>query len=173
MKKRSRSFMMGAYLFSTLGAPVFMLLGGIAFFACLGYFAMHWGLDMNTNVLFYLNGSVSLFFVGCALIVYRGTVLTDIAQEIQRSGAPGAATILSVAYNGHVEAEKNKQWYELKLAVQPDEASLQPFSVDIEQLFNATAKPLLKEGNVLPVKFFPNHRIFTLVIADTAYARLK
>jgi len=173
MKKRGRSFMVGAYLFSTLGAPIFMLLGGIAFLACLGYLVTHWGLGMNPVVMFYLNGAISVFCVGCALIVYRGTVLTDIAQEIERSGASGAATVLSVAYNGYVEAEKNKQWYELKLAVQPDEASLQPFNVDIEQLFSVTAEPMLKEGNVLPVKFFPDNRTFALVVADNAFARLK
>ncbi|GAB1578030.1 hypothetical protein [Bordetella petrii] len=161
------------YLFMTLGAPVLMLLGLIAFIACLACLFMGLWDERVVRAMLYINGAITIFMAGCALVVYRGAVLTDIARELDEHGSRGTATILESAYSGSLEAEHHKQWYELKLAVQPEDASSAPFTVDIEQMFNVAIVPLLAVGSVVPVKFSPDSEIFALVALEQAYVRLK
>lgn len=164
---------MRAYLFTTLGAPIFMLLGTAAFIGCLVCLAMGiWDEDVIRAML-YINGAITVFMVGCGLIVYRSAVLTDIAQELHDNGAQGTATILEAEYNGRLEVERHKQWYELKLAVRPDDVSVPPFTVDIEQMFHQEAVPVLTVGSNVPVRFSPDSEIFALVMIERSYARLK
>lgn len=164
---------MRVYLFTTLAAPVFMLLGAVALIACVVYLLMGKGDDLVIQVMLFINGSLMVFGVGCALVVYRSAVLTDIARELHANGDRGMATIMQADYSGAVEAEHHKQWYELKLAVQPDDVAAAPFTVDIEQLFNVEAKPWLKAGSVVSVRFSPDSDIFALVWHEAAYERLK
>ena len=150
-----------------------MLLGTAAFIGCLICLAMGiWDEDV-VRAMLYINGAITVFMVGCGLIVYRSSVLTDIAQDLHDNGAQGTATILEAEYNGRLEVERQKQWYELKLAVRPDDAGVPPFTVDIEQMFHKEAVPTLAVGNDVPVRFSSDSEIFALVMIERAYARLK
>lgn len=164
---------MRTYFYMTLCAPIFMLLGIAAFVVCLICLAMGMWDERVIRAMLYINGAIALFMMGCALIVYRGTVLTDIARELQANGLEGTATVLGAAYTGRLEVERFKHWYELKLAIQPDNASFAPFTVDIEQLFHQDVTSKLVVGNVVPIKFSPDSDIFALVMIQQAYARLK
>ena len=79
-----------------------MLLGTAAFIGCLVCLAMGiWEEDVIRAML-YINGAITVFMVGCGLIVYRSAVLTDIAQAIHDNGSKGTATILEAEYNGRL-----------------------------------------------------------------------